>query len=835
MGTRKRVVAMLSVLVVVAALAPAVGASEGGPARGDSTFEFVSPSGQPAAGGANASAHRPSYLPINPQALAHSKRLANQKAGVNAGGSTPITSPADPPVAGPSWNGQYETDLTPPDPTGAMGPTSYIELINLRYGIYDRSGALISQGTMQDLTGLPQGDLSDPQIAFDPDTGLFYYSILDFNTNQFGVGWSLNDHPQSAADFCRYVAGFGYGDYYLPDYPKLGLSKDFILIGSNVFLLQFLYTGSDLAWISKPPAGPLAGCPSPSTFQFGSFSGLTSQDGSDATTPVPAVQTDPSGTGWVVAAPDVSAGSADYLTVFPVTKSGSGAAVLGAARTVFVPSYSVPAAAPQPGGPTLDTLDGRLERAVSGVDPAQGGAMAVWTAHAVFGGAGSEERWYEIDPVNATLFQSGVATSDTLSVWNGAVSPDRAVNGSTAVFGESMVMGFSTSSPNDYPAIQMVSKTGGDRQSDFVLVKQSPGPNVDFSCASPYGPPCRWGDYSGASPDPAADPNGTVGAVWLSGEWNEASADASGMDWRTWNWRAVPGAQTTATVPGAPTGLTATAGDGFVDLAWAAPDSDGGAAIEYYNVYRGTASGGESFYASTTDASTTFTDSSVTNGTEYFYEVAAVNTIGESPVSNEVSETPATVPGAPTGLTATAGDGEVLLNWSPPDSDGGSPITGYNVYRGTASGGESFYASTTDASTTFTDSSVTNGTEYFYEVAAVNTIGESDVSDEVSATPTGTTATVPDAPTNLTARVRGHSIQLYWSPPTSDGGSPITGYDIYRGTSSGSETFLTSVSAAATGFKDTSTLRRTDYWYYVVAINAVGESDPSDEASATTK
>ncbi len=629
---------------------------------------------------------------------------------------------------------------------------------------------------MQDLTGLPQSELSDPQIAWDPDTGLFYYSILDFNTNQFGVGWSLNDHPQSAADFCKYVAGFGYGSNYLPDYPKLGLSKDFILIGSNVFLLQLLYSGSDLAWISKPPAGPLSSCPDPSQFQAGAFKGLTNANGSDATTPVPAVQTDPSGTGWVVAAPDVSAGSANYLTAFAVTKNATGGAALGAPRTIPVPSYSVPANAPQPGGPVLDTLDGRLERAVSGVDPAHGGKMAVWTAHAVFGGAGSEERWYEIDPASSTLLQSGKATSSSLYVWNGAVSPDRAVNGASAAFGQSMVMGFNTSSSSEYPALQMVSKVGADPQSGFVLVKQSPGSNVDFTCASPYGPPCRWGDYSGASADPVADPTGSTGAVWLSGQWNVASTDSTGMDWRTWNWQAVPGATVTATAPDAPTNLAATAGDGVVDLTWTAPASDGGSAITGYQVWRGTTSGGETLLASFLGTQTSYSDAAVTNGITYYYEVKAVNSVGSSVPSNEVSATPtatstATAPAPPTNLAAAAGDGVVDLSWTASASDGGSAISGYEVWRGTASGGESLLTSL-GVQTSYSDAAVTNGTTYYYEVKAVNDVGSSDPSNEASATPAAApAATVPGAPTNLTAETRGRNIQLTWTPPADDGGS----------------------------------------------------------------
>jgi hypothetical protein len=70
----------------------------------------------------------------------------------------------------------------------------------------------------------------------------------------------------------------------------------------------------------------------------------------------------------------------------------------------------------------------------------------------------------------------------------------------------------------------------------LVLVKQSPGPDIDFTCLQT----CRWGDYSGATSDPAASLSGTRGRVWLTNEWNVASATDKDVDARTWIWSAVP-------------------------------------------------------------------------------------------------------------------------------------------------------------------------------------------------------------------------------------------------------------------------------------------------------
>jgi fibronectin type 3 domain-containing protein len=90
------------------------------------------------------------------------------------------------------------------------------------------------------------------------------------------------------------------------------------------------------------------------------------------------------------------------------------------------------------------------------------------------------------------------------------------------------------------------------------------------------------------------------------------------------------------TTPAAPTGLTATPGSGHVVLAWTA--SSGAAS---YNVYRGTAAGAEGATAIATGVTTTsYADTGLTNGTKYFYKVAAVNAGGTSPLSNEASATP---------------------------------------------------------------------------------------------------------------------------------------------------------------------------------------------------
>jgi hypothetical protein len=83
----------------------------------------------------------------------------------------------------------------------------------------------------------------------------------------------------------------------------------------------------------------------------------------------------------------------------------------------------------------------------------------------------------------------------------------------------------------------------------------------------------------------------------------------------------------------------------------------GTAAVTSFNFYRGASSGGESATPLGSAATCAYTDTAVTAGTTYFYTSAAVNSVGTSPMSNEVSATiptPPAVPPAPTGLTGTA-------------------------------------------------------------------------------------------------------------------------------------------------------------------------------------
>ena len=176
----------------------------------------------------------------------------------------------------------------------------------------------------------------------------------------------------------------------------------------------------------------------------------------------------------------------------------------------------------------------------------------------------------------------------------------------------------------------------------------------------------------------------------------------------------------TLPAPAAPAGVAAVGGNAQVTVSW---DIVPGATT--YNLWRATAHGGPYtlIAGNIGGVNLGYTDTGVTNLTKYYYVVTA-NGNGTSAISAEAS---ATVTAIVTNLTATSGNGQIVLNWN------GSPGANYNVKRSLVTGGPYTNIAPAIASTNYTDSSVTTCQTYFYVVTITNAGIESLNSAEVSA------------------------------------------------------------------------------------------------------
>ena len=203
----------------------------------------------------------------------------------------------------------------------------------------------------------------------------------------------------------------------------------------------------------------------------------------------------------------------------------------------------------------------------------------------------------------------------------------------------------------------------------------------------------------------------------------------------------------TPTAPGAPTVGSWTPHSTQVDLSWSAP-SNGGSPITGYRIQWSDDSSAGPFDDSVTVGNVlNGTVTGLINGMTYWFRVAAINAIGAGTDSASTpGVTPRTVPGAPTSVTATAGDTQASVSWSAPSSTGGSVITSYTA---TASPGG---AVCTTASTSCTVTGLSNGTNYTFTVTATNAAGSGAASAASSAvtpqsSPTPTPTPRPPRPT----------------------------------------------------------------------------------------
>lgn len=254
----------------------------------------------------------------------------------------------------------------------------------------------------------------------------------------------------------------------------------------------------------------------------------------------------------------------------------------------------------------------------------------------------------------------------------------------------------------------------------------------------------------------------------------------------------------------APQGLVATATPGVISLNW--NDLSGATSYEIWDSTGSTLIG--------TSATSDFTHNHGSNGTTYTYKVRGLNGFNGafSAVVTARSIAAFTITSAVAGPLVN----QATVTWS-------TPVTGaatYNIRYG--SNPASLSSQATNVTSPHVFSGLTGGVTYYFRVVAVNAVGLGTTlnsTNQLSATPVAAIA----APTGLAAVAAPTGITLNWNAV-----SGASQYNIYRGTSTGSHTFVNS--SATTSFVDTGAAPGTTYFYVVRSFNGL-ESANSSEVS----
>jgi hypothetical protein len=395
------------------------------------------------------------------------------------------------------------TDSTaqPADADGAAGPFHFVEFINGRFSVYDKTTGQRLQ-SMTDLqfwakAGVPTANgfgVTDPRIAFDPYAQRWFASMIDLDlsaprqtNNRFLIAVSASADPTGGWHGFAFTADPVNGDF--ADFPTLGVDAEGVYLAGDMFTPKLgLHIGSAL--VSIPKSDLLL--PSPTIANRTSFGILVFNARGHILQPAMTTGGAASGES-VLAAGNLGLDSLSHtsLVLSAVENAASTAAQLSSFDYLPVPDYEAAPAPVQPGGSTnLDGGDGRLSACVRRVGD------WVYAVHSVQVSSRAGLRWYRFDVNTPANFQSGTIADATQDLFYPSIAANElgtaviACNGSSA-----------SSFVSCYAAVGQT-VNGLLQFGNLALLK---GGVASYRVTDSTGI-SRWGDYSTTTVDPT-DPN----------------------------------------------------------------------------------------------------------------------------------------------------------------------------------------------------------------------------------------------------------------------------------------------------------------------------------------
>jgi hypothetical protein len=213
----------------------------------------------------------------------------------------------------------------------------------------------------------------------------------------------------------------------------------------------------------------------------------------------------------------------------------------------------------------------------------------------------------------------------------------------------------------------------------------------------------------------------------------------------------------------------------------------------------------------------------LTGGRSYNFTVSSYNATGER-AADSITFTPISVPAAPTVESAQEGVRQVTLKWNAAATSetGGSALTGYYIESDQGQK-ETVSATTTERTIT----GLTNGSTHTFTIKAINSLGYSTG----TAFEQVTIFNVPGTPSGVTLTGDGRTLTSTWSAPTSDGGSPVTGYSVALIRTTDNVQVDSATTNSTTRTATFNNVANGTYQAKVLATNLVGDGSQSTASS----
>lgn len=626
--------------------------------------------------------------------------------------------------------GSYTPDSAPPDTTGDVGDTQYVQWVNTSFAVFDKNtGALLygpaAGNTLWSGVGGPceTTNQGDPIVQYDQLAHRWVMTQLAFADVDFGPYYqcvAISTTPDATGPYLRYVWSFDE----LNDYPKLSVWPNAYLLTFNRFLFAFLFTGASACALER--SDMLIGQPA-----WMICYDVTSQYASllpgdlDGTVP-PA----PGSPGLFF---NLGTNSVNLWRMQPDFVTPDNTTVVGPINIPVAPftRACVQNCVPQPG--TTQLLDVLGDRPMYRLAYRNFGTHeSLVVNHSIVAGSSIGVRWYEIrNPFAApSVYQQGTFAPDNAYRWMGSMAMDQAGN---------MAVGYSVASNGTFPSIRQTGRAPGDA----LGTMQGETPIVDGT-GSQLPSLNRWGDYSTMSVDAADDCT-----FWYTNEYLKNSG--------TFNWSTritsfrFPGCGAPPlTAPDPPSNLSAApASSSQINLTWNDnSDNEDGFRLERCNgsaVFCDANPGNFSQIAQLPANSNAYNDSGLTASTTFSYRVRAFNGVGDSAYSSTAEATtdappppPPTAPNPPSNLVAAAGSSGnnrfVNLSWADNSNNEASFILERCQVNKSGVCNFAVIATLAANSVAHTDNSVSRRKTYRYRIKARNAVGDSAYSNTAQVT-----------------------------------------------------------------------------------------------------